>query len=293
MSIPPRPRAGQFPWAPGDSALGPEPAWLASEGLPPDLTWARIVRDGTDPAALDLYTITRPQLVGGLPVPVRYPDGLDPHEWARWDGYRLVLLGLIVAIPDALGDAPFWQEVVEDAGARIVWDHTGGGAPAAAAPTATTYVQLWQQRAFVRASPLFAEVSWHPAWHPASGQLHGIRYPHGYTPSPSEWAAAQTALAQLQDTSQFFATASGGRGRPTKYPTARSFYRAIHKKIYARCYKNKWPLADYPETQYAAWLECAYGTYRDARDAFGLDKERICAGYVRYQARQREADSNT
>jgi hypothetical protein len=150
-------------------------------------------------------------------------------------------------------------------------------------PTFRIFVRFLRQRIWHGQSPIYGELLTIPGA-PEEQRVGGLERPHRAPERTAAWAA----LRKLRE----YNALRGGPAGPRKYPTATSFHRAIRDKIYARCYRNNWSLADYPQTKYAAWLGCAYDTYKAARDAYGLSADGIRAGYARYQVRQRKASTN-
>jgi hypothetical protein len=198
------------------------------------------------------------------------------HEY-QWDGYRFEVFGVVydINIPGLRATSTSLCPP-----GPITWqfrdEQTG---------EVTLQLELRRQRAYYGDDPpIVAELHWWPGLPEAKPFLQIVH--DRYTTTDRK--AAEKGLALLR---QLPPNHRGGPPGPRKFPTAESFHHAIHEKLYERCYRNNWQLANYPETRWTEWLGCAYGTYKAARDTYGLAATGISAGYARYVEHQRNRET--
>jgi hypothetical protein len=117
-----------------------------------------------------------------------------------WTGYWLDLFGAFVVGPDVLQGAPYCQIALpdDDSGAEgfLHWSHRGGEAPRPLGEQRVRWIRLWEQRAYLNDTPLYAE----SLWQPTEEQSLGIHYARAFTPTTTHRAAAWAALQHLEDT---------------------------------------------------------------------------------------------
>jgi hypothetical protein len=244
-------------------------AWLAANQLDAAVPWMQIRYGADDEDPFDGWHFRWLARIGSI-----HATYYGARPTVARAGYRLECFGLRVAALDALNGAPFCQIIFsEHEPGLVIWDPTG--VDAASATWTTFTIQLWEQRAYVGDTPVYAYLRWHPR----QGAERGVHCPLGYTATGQVWDAAIAGIAPLLAAAQTTIFRGPGRVRGSKnrdkYPDEESYRAGIRIQIYGWCDRRRIQVSDTNPTQWAKWLNLAYETFQARNREYNITIEDI------------------